>query len=132
MATTEATVTRIVKEAGSTVYKSRNKRLRIDYDRREGNNWNSTVESIELIKGRLFLDFYVQYENTDTNTSEEFDKFFDRRNSYRGEIRRLDRYGNGRTYYFNYDQSDKAQVMKSILLEYVYGKYNEKLKEDIV
>lgn len=130
MATTESTVIRIVKEAGSAVYKSRDKRLRIDYDRRKGNNWNSTVDSVELIKGKLFLDFYVQYENTDTDSYEEFGKFF-RRGSFRGEIRRLDRYGNGRTYYFCYDESDKARVMRSILLEYVYNKYNDKLKEDI-
>ena len=130
MATTEATVIRIVKEAGSTVYKSRDKRLRIDSDRRKGNNWNSTVDSVELIKGKLFLDFYVQYENTDTDSYEEFGKFF-RCGSFRGEVRRLDRYGNGRTYYFCYDESDKARVMRSILLEYVYSKYNDKLKEDI-
>jgi len=128
MATTEATITKIVKEAGSRLYKSRDKQLRIDYDRRKGNNWNSTVESVELIKGKLFLDFYIQYENTDTNTSEEYEDFF-RRGNFRGEIRRLDRFGNGRTYYFCYDETDKAKVMKSILLEYVYSKYADKLKD---
>lgn len=128
LATSEATITKIVKEAGRKMYKSRDKQLRIDYDRRKGNNWNSTVESIELIKGKLFLDFYVQYENTDTNTSEEYDDFFGRGN-FRGEIRRLDRYGNGRTYYFCYDESDKARVMRSILLEYIYTKYADKLKD---
>jgi GTPase SAR1 family protein len=117
-----------VKEAGSRLYKSRDKQLRIGYDRRKGNNWNSTVESVELIKGKLFLDFYIQYENTDTNTSEEYDNFF-RRGNFRGEIRRSDRYGNGRTYYFCYDETDKARVMRSILLEYVYSKYNDKLKD---
>ena len=129
MATTEATITKIVKEAGSRLYKSRDKQLRIDYDRRKGNNWNSTVESVELIKGKLYLDFYIQYENTDTNTSEEYDNFF-RRGNFRGEIRRLDRYGNGRTYYFCYDETDKARVMRSILLEYVYSKYHDKLSEE--
>ena len=129
MATTEATITKIVKEAGSRLYKSRDKQLRIDYDRRKGNNWNSTVESVELIKGKLFLDFYIQYENTDTNTSEEYEDFF-RRGNFRGEIRRLDRYGNGRTYYFCYDETDKARVMRSILLEYVYSKYHDKLSEE--
>ena len=59
---------------------------------------------------------------------EEYDDFFGSRD-YRGEIRRLDRYGNGRTYYFCYDRSDKARVMKSVLLEYVYSKYADKLKE---
>ncbi len=129
MATTEATITKIVKEAGSRLYKSRDKQLRIGYDRRKGNNWNSTVESVELIKGKLFLDFYIQFENTDTNTSEEYEDFF-RRGNFRGEIRRLDRYGNGRTYYFCYDETDKARIMRSILLEYVYSKYHDKLSEE--
>ena len=128
LAVSESTVKKIIKEVGCRRYKSRDKELRIDYDRRVGNNWNSTVESIDLVKGKLYVGFYVQYENTDTNTSEEYDNFF-RRGNYRGEIRRLDRYGNGRTYYFCYDESDKARVMKSVLLEYVYSKYADKLKE---
>ena len=131
MATTEATVTRIVKEVGKRIYKSRDKRLYIDGDRRKGNNWNSTIEGLDLIKGRLHLNIYIQYENTDTSTSEEWDEFFRRGCTYRGEIRRLDRYGNGRTYYFNFDTSDKARVMRSFLLEYVYSKYNDKLHDEL-
>ena len=126
----EETVIKIVKEVGRRVYKSRDKQLYIDGDRRKGNGWNSTIEGVDLIKGRIHLNIYIQYENTDTNSSEEFDKFFDKWNCYRGEIRRLDRHGNGRTYYFNYDKSDKAQVMKSILMEYVYSKYADKLKDE--
>ena len=125
----EDTVKKIVKEAGRRMYKSRDKELRIDSDRRKGNNWNSTVEGVELIKGKLYLNFYVQYENTDTNTSEEYSDVFNGR-EFRGEIRRSDRYSNGRTYYFCYDRSDKALVMKSILLEYVYTKYADKLKSE--
>ena len=127
----EETVIKIVKEVGRRMYKSRDKQLYIDGDRRKGNCWNSTIEGVDLIKGRIHLNIYIQYENTDTNSSEEFDKFFDRWNNYRGEIRRLDRYGNGRTYYFNYDKSDKANVMKSILLDYVYKKYNDKLHDEL-
>ena len=126
LAVSESTVKKIIQEVGQRRYKSRDKELRIDYDRRKGNNWNSTVESVELIKGKLYLDFYIQYENTDTNTSDDYEDFF-KRGNYRGEIRRLDRFGNGRTYYFCYDESDKARVMKSILLEYVYSKYADKL-----
>lgn len=125
----EDTVKKIVKDTGRKRYKSRDKELYIDYDRRVGNNWNSTVESVDLVKGKLYINFYIQYENTDTNTSDDYDNFFTRSN-YRGEIRRLDRYGNGRTYYFCYDQGDKARVMKSILLEYVYTKYADKLKDE--
>ena len=128
LAVSESTVKKIIKEVGRRRNKSRDKDLYISYDRRVGNSWNSTVENVDLVKGKLYVGFYIQYENTDTNTSDDFDNFF-KRGNYRGEIRRLDRYGNGRTYYFCYDESDKAKVMKSILLEYVYSKYADKLKD---
>ena len=128
LSTSEATVKRIVKEAGRRMWKTRDKELRISQERRAGNAWNSLIEAVELIKGRLYLEVYLQYENTDTSTSEEYDDFF-RNGNFRGEVRRLDRYGNGRTYYFLYNLSDKASVMKSILLEYVYTKYADKLSK---
>ena len=124
----EETVKRIVKDAGRRIWKTRDKRLRISQERRAGNAWNSSVDEVQLIKGKLHLEVYLQYENTDTSTSEEYDEFF-RNGNYRGEVRRLDRHGNGRTYYFLYNPSDKAGVMKSILLEYVFTKYADKLKE---
>ena len=127
LSTSEATVKRIVKDAGRRMWKTRDKELRISHERRAGNAWNSLIEAVELIKGRLYLEVYLQYENTDTSTSEEYDDFF-RNGNYRGEVRRLDRYGNGRTYYFLYNPSDKASVMKSILLEYLHRKYADKLK----
>ena len=129
LAVSESTVKKIIKEVGCRRYKSRDKELRIDYDRRVGNNWNSTVESVDLVKGKLYIGFYIQYENTDTNTSDDYEDFF-KQGNYRGEIRRLDRYGNGRTYYFCYDEGDKAKVMKSILLEYCFVKYTDKLKDE--
>ena len=129
LAVSESTVKKIIQEVGKRRYKSRDKELRIDYDRRVGNNWNSTVESVDLVKGKLYVGFYVQFENTDTNTSDDYEDFF-KRGNFRGEIRRLDRFGNGRTYYFCYDESDKARVMKSILLDYLYSKYAGKLKAE--
>ena len=128
LSTSEATIKRIVKDAGRRMWKTRDKGLRISHERRAGNAWNSLIEAVELIKGRLYLEVYLQYENTDTSTSEEYDDFF-RNGNFRGEVRRLDRYGNGRTYYFLYNLSDKASVMKSILLEYVYTKYADKLSK---
>ena len=128
LSTSEATVKRIVKEAGRRMWKTRDKELRISQERRAGNAWNSLIEAVELIKGRLYLEVYLQYENTDTSTSEEYDDFF-RNGNFRGEVRRSDRYGNGRTYYFLYNPSDKASVMKSILLEYVFTKYAAKLTQ---
>ena len=128
LSTSETTIKRIVKDAGRRMWKTRDKELRISHERRAGNAWNSLIEAVELIKGRLYLEVYLQYENTDTSTSEEYDDFF-RNGNFRGEVRRLDRYGNGRTYYFLYNLSDKASVMKSILLEYVYTKYADKLSK---
>ena len=124
----EETVKRIVKEAGGKIWKTRDKRLRISQERRAGNAWNSSVDEVQLIKGKLYVEIYLQYENTDTSTSEEYDEFFRQRN-FRGEVQRLDRHGNGRTYYFLYDTSDKASVIKSILLEYVYRKYADNLTD---
>lgn len=97
LSTSEATVKRIVKDAGRRMWKTRDKELRISHERRAGNAWNSLIEAVELIKGRLYLEVYLQYENTDTSTSEEYDDFF-RNGNFRGEVRRSDRYGNGRTY----------------------------------
>lgn len=124
----EETVKRIVKDTGRRIWKTRDKRLRISQERRAGNAWNSSIDEVQLIKGKLHLEVYLQYENTDTSTSEEYDEFF-RNGNYRGEVRRLDRHGNGRTYYFMYNHSDKASVMKSILLEYVFTKYAAKLTQ---
>ena len=120
--TSKATVKRIVKECGINVYRSKHKRLLIDNDRRAGNNWNSLVEGFDLIFDSVQVNIYVQYENTDTTKSESYGNFFSG-GSYRGEVQRSDRYGNERTYYFTYNRNDKAKVMKSLLLEYVYKKY---------
>ena len=128
MNVTTATITRIVKEAGKSMYKSRNKRLYISRDRQRGNSWNSTIEAVELIRGKLYLDVYLQYENTDCNTSELVRDFI-RGGDFTGIVVRGDRYGNDRHYYFTYSEGSKQRVIRSILEEYVYTKYANKLKE---
>ena len=47
--TTTETIKRIVKEAGKSIGKSRDKTLRINRDRQAGNDWNSTVEADEYV-----------------------------------------------------------------------------------
>ena len=126
-----ATIERIVKEAGTNMYKSRNKRLYISRDRQRGNSWNSTIEAVELIRGKLYLDVYLQYENTDCNTSELVTDFI-RRGDFTGSVVRGDKYGHDRHYYFTYSEGSKQRVIRSILEEYVYSKYATKLKEDSV
>lgn len=121
-----STIERIVREEGERMYKSRNKRLYISRDRRRGNSWNSVVEAVELIKGNLYLDVYVQYENTDTNTYVPFTDFM-KRGDFRGEIKGSDRCGNGRTYYYTYDEGDKQKVLRSILEQYIHDKYSDRL-----
>ena len=126
-----ATFERIVKETGKGAWsekRSRNKRLRIRSSLQKGNNWNSDIEEISLYKGKLYLGVYLQYENTDTSDETTAASFF-RCGETRIDIRRDDRYGNPRTYYAVYDEDDKAEVARSILKEYVYTKYHEKLKK---
>lgn len=127
MSTTKATILRIVKEVGSKTPHSRDKSLHVSYERKAGNDWNSIVEGLDYRKGRLYLDIYLQYSNTDTNTYDDYDRFF-APGTYRGEVRRCDERGNPRSYYFDYNRSDKAKVIRSALLEYVYRKYNDKLQ----
>ena len=131
MNVTLATIKRIVKEAGTNRYKSRNKRLYISRDRQRGNSWNSTIEAVELICGKLYLDCYLQYENSACNTFELVADFI-RRGEFTGSVVRGDRYGNDRHYYFTYSEGSKQSVIRSILEEYVYTKYATKLKEDAV
>lgn len=124
---TPGTVTRIVKETGERIGKSLNKRLYISRDRQKGNHWNSTVVAVELYKGTLHLDIYFQMDSTDTNLSVPFSTFFSK-GEYRGKHITTNRYGDAEPHYFLYDEDDKKMVLKSIFLEYVYTKYESKLK----
>ena len=126
LAITPATISKMIKEAGSRLYKSRDKEMRISYDRRTGNKWNSTVEGVRNSKGVPMVDFYIQYEDTDTNTSVSLSDFL-KKGDYRGSIVRDDRYGNPRSYYFTYSDTDKARFVRQLLLEYIYRKYKDKL-----
>ena len=123
---TTETITRMVKEAGTRLYKSRDKELRFSYERRTGNNWDSTIEGVRNYKGKPVLNIYYQYENTDTNTSVSLEDFL-KRGDYRGSVVRDDRYGNPRSYYFTFSSTDKARFVRRLLLEYLYSKYADKL-----
>ncbi len=120
------TIKRMVKETGSIYYKSRDKRLRLTSELSTGNNWNSYFEGISVIKNRLYVDLYLQYSNTDTNTCETFEKFFSK-GEYRGSVVRGDQYGNDRHYYFTYSESDKARCIRRFFLQYLTIKYKDKL-----
>lgn len=123
---TPATISKMIKEAGTRLYKSRDKELRISYERRTGNSWNSTVEGVRNYKNNPLLGLYLQYENTDTSTSVSLSDFL-KEGDYRGSIVRDDRYGNPRNYYFKYSAADKARFVRQLLLEYINRKYQDKL-----
>ena len=124
--TSTETLMRIVKEAGTRVGTARSKVLRISSARRSGNNWNSTVEAVEIHRGKLVLDIYVQMDSTDTNHFEPYSNF-SKDGDYTGKVYTTNRYGDQVPNYFIYDREDKAGVIKSILLEYVHTKYADKL-----
>lgn len=126
LAITTESIKRIVNEAGRKIGMSRNKVLRISNERRIGNAWNSTVESVEIHRGKLVLDIYVQMDSTDTNHFEPYLNF-SKDGNYTGKVYTTNRYGDQVPNYFIYNREDKAGVIKSILLEYVYTKYADKL-----
>ena len=126
LATTLETIKRIAKEAGRSVGKSRDKVLRINRDRQAGNDWNSTIEDVEYIKGNLYLNFYFQMDSTDTNICVKHEVFFNG-DEYHGKHYTTNYYGDSVPHYFTYNRQDKAKVIKSILLEYVHTKYADKL-----
>ena len=126
LATTPETVKRIAKEAGRRIGKSRDKILRINRIRQAGNDWNSTVETVEYVKGNLYLNIYFQMDSTDTNICVKHEVFFND-DEYHGKHYTTNYYGDSLPHYFTYDKQDKARVVKSILLEYVHTKYADKL-----
>ena len=126
LATAPETLMRIVKEAGTKAGTARSKVLRISSDRRSGNDWNSTVEAVEIHRGKLVLDIYVQMDSTDTNHFEPYSNF-SKDGNYTGKVFTTNYYGDSIPHYFTYDRQDKAKVIKSILLEYLFTKYAGKL-----
>lgn len=126
LTTTTETIKRIVKETGKRIGKSRNKVFRFMSEGRIGNGWNSEIEAVEYINGKLYLNIYFQMDNTDTNICEKYETFI-LGDEYHGKHYTTNRYGDLVPHYFTYDRKDKVGVIKSILLEYVYTKYADKL-----
>ena len=128
LAITPATIIRMVKEAGELHCRSkRDKKLTVSRQRRAGNNWNSWFNGVDLMKGKLYVNLYIQYDNTDTEDCISYGEFMRDKYRFRGTIKTTDRYDNPQTYYYFYDNGDRARAIKSLLLEYVYTKYADKL-----
>lgn len=124
---TDATIQRIIKEAGTGKARSHNKDLKLSRENRTGNKWNSTIEGWYVWKKEVYIDFYLQYDNTDTNTADTFKEFM-KYSEYQGSYEYEDRYGNTQTTYFRYSPEDKARAIRALLREYIEVKYSDKLK----
>lgn len=122
----KTTILRIIKEAGRRNPGTRNYELYIYPDRRTGNQWNSEIEGIWLNKGKLYVIAYIQLDHTDCEKTIPSDDFF-KEGVYRGAVIKEDHYGNPQTHYYVYDEKDKAEILKSICLEYIHAKYKSKL-----
>lgn len=108
---TSATMLRVIKEC-----MDEREKFYIKSNRREGNDWNSTIEYLYIHNGRPVLMLYVQGGNTDTSTTERYENFNSGSN-YRGSCR----LGS-----FSYSSKDIARTIRCILSEYVYYKWIEK------
>ena len=134
MRVSKDTIIRAIKEVGSKVYigngkySSRDKRLYIPQERWASNRWNAWVKGIEYCKGKLYVDIYIQYSNTDTDRDEHYDTFFGY-GDYKGHLTYTDMYDNPHTAYYTFSRSHKANAIKAILLTYVERKEALKAKK---
>lgn len=115
MRISESTLKRMVSEVGSDNYYKDRKILAFE---RVSNEWNADAKSLELYNGKLFINFYVQYSNTDTDDCDYMSKFLGS-GEFRGAIQYTDMYDNPHTSYYRFDSSDKAKVIRAICLEYL-------------
>lgn len=121
-----STIKRMLMQAGrisSSYGKSRYFRLRD----KPGNNYNSIVEKVSLYKNTLYVSICIQLINTKTIINERMNVFF-ANNEYKGSAIDYDIGGNYHTLYFTYLQHERAEVIRSILREYIYHKYPEQFK----
>lgn len=88
---------------------------------RRGNDWDSEIEGVSVSKGDVFVDVYIQTTKTDTTYCEYFDKFFRRGEYYSDD----NRFHMG----VDYKESQKAEVMRSILLQCVYNLFSDEKKK---
>lgn len=95
-------------------------RFWINNKRRQGNHWNSLVEFLDISNGNVFVGIYVQNTKTDTTMMDSFDRFF-----RMGEYYSRDNHLNEGV---DYKEGDKAEVMRSILLECIYQQFNDEVQ----
>lgn len=120
MSVTDNTIMRIYKECrGKDSDGKPNDRFMIDCKRREGNNWNSTIEFIYEYQDRPHLCLYIQNSSTDSSITKSFAEF-KRGGTWYGHIAGS----------YTYHADDVARTIRCILKEYIYYKYIEKAERE--
>ena len=89
----------------------------------------SKTDYLDYIKGKVYVNVYIQNEDTDTDKGELLSVFL-KRGDFNTKAYFTNRYGDDIPTYVTYTPDDKAKVIKSILLHYLYTKYADKLKAD--
>jgi hypothetical protein len=113
---TSATMLRIIKEMCKIVESDR---YNISSNRREGNNWNSTIEFVYEHNNTPYLCLYVQNTKTDSSTCVRYNVFNCANAHYEGYCENIQEH-------FSYSPHDVAKVVRCILMEYIYCKYIER------
>lgn len=127
-----ATVLRIIKEAGYGDRTKTRSKFKTLYLKGATNNWNSKVTNIfNSKKDEIFMSVYIQGDDTDTDVSYKLREFLDNRYEEQclGHLEESFRNGYEHKVPANYDRSDRARVIKAILIAYLNNKYSDKLKE---
>lgn len=123
----KSTILRIIKEAGvGDSRQSRNKFKTLCLRNRVGNSWNSTVEKVfNGKKDKIYLDVYIQGDDTDTFDECDLDDFLTTRYDTVTCAKLHEEFSNGyeHTVVANYDKADRARVIREILNTYVHNKY---------
>ena len=132
LAITYNTILRIIKEAGKGDSNKTRCKFKTLYLSGATNDWNSKVRNIyNSKKDEIFLSVYIQGDDTDTDVSYKLKDFLDNRYEEQclGKLHESFRNGYEHDVPANYDRSDRARVIKAILIAYIENKYADKLEK---
>lgn len=132
LAITYSTILRIIKEAGRGDSNKKRSKFKTLFLEDAGNKWNSKVTNIyNWKKDEVHLSVYIQGDDTDTFVFPRLKDFLDNRYEEQcmGKLHESFRNGYEHDVPANYNRTDRARVVKSILTAYVKNKYADKLQE---
>lgn len=126
----KSTILRCVKEAGERAFgKSRSKFKALYLVNEVGNNWNSRVTSVENCRNDVvFLNIYIQGDDTDTTDCCKWEQFADFRynNITAGTLTESFSNDYSHTVPATYNTEERVEIIREILKSFVYRKYNLK------